>query len=141
MLYEANERYTDKLTETQEKTLAATDRWLMTLAAGSFGITFTFIDTLVPLQSAVGKPLLLTAWACFALVLVIKLAGFTLSSLRFTLMAGEVDRNLSLKHEDVEPEYKHRSVYFDPNRVMMYAALFIFSGGLSCLLIFVARNL
>jgi hypothetical protein len=140
-LYEAHNRYTDKLIETQRKTLAAADKWLMTLAAGSFGITFTFIDTLVPLQSAVGKPLLLTAWACFALVLVIQLAGFTLSSICFTLMVDEEDRNLTRKYEGKEPEYKRRSIYFDPNHVLMYAVLFIFIGGLVCLLSFIARNL
>jgi hypothetical protein len=140
-LYEANERYTDKLTETQQKTLADADKWMMTLAAGSFGLSFTFINSLIPIEKAVYKPLLIAAWVCFALVLVIQLAGFTLSSLRFTLMVEEADRNLSLKYEGKEPEYKRRSIYFDPNRVMMYAALFIFFGGLVCLLVFVARNL
>jgi hypothetical protein len=140
-LYEANERLTDKLIETREKTDAFADKWLMTLGAGSFGLSFALIDTLVPLKSAAGKPLLIAAWSCFALVLVLELAGFVISSLRYTLMVAELDRNLPLKYEGKEPEYKRRSIYFDPNRILMYAVLLIFLGGLVCLLSFVARNI
>jgi hypothetical protein len=140
-LYEANERYTDKLIETSQKTLASADKWLMTLAAGSFGLSFTFINSLIPIEKAVYKPLLIAAWACFALVLVIQLFGLTISSIRYTLMVKEADMNLALKYEGKEPEYKDRSIYFDPNHVMMYAVLFIFLGGLVCLLTFIAQNL
>jgi hypothetical protein len=140
-LYEANERYTDKLIETQQRTLATADKWLMALASGSFGLSFTFINSLIALENAAYKPLLISAWACFALVLVIQLVGFTVSAIRYTLMVDEADRNLPLKYEGREPEYKRRSIYFDPNHVMMYAALLIFFGGLICLLTFIARNL
>jgi hypothetical protein len=140
-LYKANERYTDKLIETQWKTGECFDKWVMSLSAGSFGLSFTFISSLVPLENAVYKPLLLAAWACFALALVIQLAGFIVSILHYTLIVAESDRNLPLKYEGKKPENKYRSIYFDPNRVMMYAALFIFLGGLSCLLVFVALNL
>jgi hypothetical protein len=47
-LYEANEHLTDKLIETREKTDAFADKWLMTLTAGSFGLSFALIDILVP---------------------------------------------------------------------------------------------
>jgi hypothetical protein len=140
-LYEANERYTDKLIETQQKTDGLADKWLITLSAGSFGLSFAFIDSLVPLQSATHKPLLIAAWSCFALVLVLELVGFAVSSLRFTLMVAEADRGLALKYEGKEPEYKRRSIYFDPNSVIMYAVLLILSGGFICLLTFIARNI
>jgi hypothetical protein len=140
-LYEANERYTDKLIETQQKTDYLADKWLITLAGGSFGLSFAFIDALVPLQSATHKPLLIAAWACFAAVLILELVGFAVSSLRFTLMVEEADRGLSLKYEGRKPEYKHRSIFFDPNRVLMFTVLFIFLGGLICLLAFVAQNI
>ncbi|MDR2444671.1 MAG: hypothetical protein LBD44_01855 [Spirochaetaceae bacterium] len=136
-LYEANEHLTDKLIETREKTDACADKWLVTLAAGSFGLSFAFIDTLVPLKSVVDKPLLIAAWTCFAL----ELAGFVLSFLRYTLMVEKLDQNFPLKYEGKNPVYKHRSIYFDPNRVLMYVVLLIFFGGLICLLAFVARNI
>jgi hypothetical protein len=140
-LYEANEHYTDKLIETQQKTDSFADKWLITLAAGSFGLSFAFIDTLVPLKNASHKPLLIIAWSCFAAVLILELIGLAISSLRFTLMVEEADRNLPLKYEGKEPEYKRRSIFFDPNRVLMFTVLFIFLGGLVCLLTFVARNI
>jgi hypothetical protein len=140
-LYEANERYTDKLIATQQKTDDFSDKWIITLAAGSFGLSFAFIETLVPLQTAMYKPLLIAAWACFAVVLIMELVGFAVSSLRFTLMVEEADKNLPLKYEGKEPEYKRRSVFFDPNRVLMFVVLLTFFGGLVCLLVFVARNI
>jgi hypothetical protein len=140
-LYEANEHYTDKLIETQQRTDSFADKWLLTLAAGSFGLSFVFIDRLVPLESAVDKPLLIAAWSCFAAVLILELVGFAVSSLRFTLMVDEADRGLALKYEGKDPEYKRRSIFFDLNRVLMFTVLFIFLGGLVCLLFFVARNI
>ncbi|MDR2313452.1 MAG: hypothetical protein LBE02_02850 [Spirochaetaceae bacterium] len=105
-LYEANERCTNKLIETQQKTDAFADKWLITLAAGSFGLSFIFIESLVPLEKAVSKPLLIAAWGCFAVVLALQLAGFIISSIRFTLLAAEADKGLLLMYEGKEPDYK-----------------------------------
>jgi hypothetical protein len=63
-----------------------------------------FIVSLVPLASAAYKPLLIAAWACFALVLILELIGFVVSSFRFTLMIEEADKGLSLQ----EGEYPAR---------------------------------
>jgi hypothetical protein len=56
-------------------------------------------------------------------------------------MVAEYDQNLPLKYEGKEPEYKRRSIYFDPNRVLTCVVLLAFFGGLICLLAFVARNI
>jgi hypothetical protein len=140
-LYEANERYTDKLIATQQQTDFLAAKWIFTLAGGSFGLSFAFIETLVPLQTATHKPLLIAAWACFILTFVLEFIGMAISSLRYTTLVAEADRNLGLKYEGREPEYKKRSVFFDPNSVMMYAVLLIFFGGFICLLIFIAQNI
>jgi hypothetical protein len=140
-LYEANERYTDKLIKTQQETDNLADKWFITLAAGSFGLSFMFINALIPLEKAAHKPLLIAAWGCFAAVLVLELAGFLISSLRFSLLVAEADRGLSLKYEGKEPDYKRRSIYFGPNRIIMYAVCLVFLGGLVCLITFVARNI
>jgi hypothetical protein len=140
-LYEANERYTDGLIATQQKTDFLAAKWIFTLAGGSFGLSFAFIETLVPLQTATHKPLLLAAWACFVLVFMLEFIGMAVSSLHFTMLVAEADRNLTLKYEGREPEYKKRSVFFDPNSVMMYAVLLVFFGGFVCLLAFIAQNI
>jgi hypothetical protein len=140
-LYEANERYTDKLIKTQQETDNFFDKWMMALAAGSFALSFAFIGSLVPLAQAACKPLLIAAWACFVAVLGLELAGFVVSSLRFTMLVAEADRNLLLRYEGKEPEHKRRSIAGDPNGVMTYAALLIFLGGAVCLLLFVALNI
>jgi hypothetical protein len=140
-LYEANERYTDKLIATQQQTDFLASKWIFTLSGGSFGLSFAFIETLVPLRQAAHKPLLIAAWSCFALTLVLELVGMAVSSLRYSLLVAEADRNLALKYEGKEPEYKKRSVFFDPNSVIMYAVLLIFFGGFVCLLSFIAQNI
>jgi hypothetical protein len=140
-LFEANERYTDKLIEAQRATDALADKWIFTLAGGSFGLSFAFIDTLVPLQSAVYKPLLIAAWACFAVVLIVQFIGLVVGSIRLTRLVAQEDRDLAIKYEGKTPEHKRRSIIFDPNRVIMYAVLLVFLGGLVCLLLFVAKNI
>jgi nitrate/nitrite transporter NarK len=140
-LYEANERYTDKLIATQQRTDFLAARWIFTLAGGSFGLSFAFIETLVPLRDATHKPLLIAAWGCFALAFVLEFIGMAVSSIRYTLLVAEADRNLALKYEGREPEYKRRGVFSDPNSVLMYAVLLVFFGGFVCLLIFLAQNI
>jgi hypothetical protein len=139
-LYEANERYTNGLIATQEKTDFLAAKWILTLSGGSFGLSFAFIETLVPLQTATHKPLLIAAWSCFVLTFILEFIGMAISSIRYTMLVAEADRNLSLKYEDKEPEYKKRSIFFDPNSVIMYAVLLIFFGGFICLLTFIAQN-
>jgi hypothetical protein len=139
--YEANERYTDKLIETQQKTDFMAGQWILTLSGGSFGLSFAFIETLVSLEKATHKPLLIAAWACFVMVFVLEFIGMAASSLRYGLFVAEADRNLALKYEGREPEYKKRSMFFDPNSVLMYAVLLIFFGGFVCLLTFIAKNI
>jgi hypothetical protein len=140
-LYEASERYTDKLIETQQKTDYLAAQWIFTLSGGSFGLSFAFIEKLVPLQTATHKPLLIAALACFVLVFVLEFIGMAISSLRYTLLVAEADRNLALKYKGREPEYKKRSIFFDPNSAIMYAVLLIFFGGFVCLLTFIAQNI
>jgi hypothetical protein len=139
--YEANERYTDKLIKTREKTDFMAARWIFTLAGGSFGLSFAFIETLVPLEQAAHKPLLIAAWSCFALVFVLEFVGMAVSSLRYSLLVAEADRNLAIKYEGREAEYKKRSIFFDPNSILMYVVLLIFFGGFICLLTFIAKNI
>ena len=117
------------------------DKWMMTIAAGSFGLSFAFIDKIVAVNQATHIPLLISAWSCFLAILAAGLIGFMVSSIGHTALADEEAKNLALKYQRKDPEYKRRSIYFDPNAVLGYASILLFIGGSLCLILFIAKNL
>jgi len=140
-LYEESVKRVNILNERQAEEDDKEDKWIMSLAAGSFGLSFAFIDKVVPISSAHSIPLLIAAWSCFLAVLAIGLIGFLVSSLLHTALAEEESLNLPLKYQGKEPEYKKRSIYFDPNAVLGYASILLFISGCICLILFIAKNL
>ena len=140
-LHEASAQRIDMLTKRQGEEDDKEDKWMMSLAAGSFGLSFAFIDQIVPIKCAGHIPLLIAAWSCFIAVLVIGLIGFIVSSRGHSFLAEEETKNLALKYQGKEPEYKKRSIVFDPNAVMGYASILLFIGGSLCLILFIAKNL
>jgi hypothetical protein len=79
-IYEAGRHYIDQCNERQWDQDAKDDKWLLSLASGSFGLSFAFIGNVVPLPRSCYRELLITAWACFAAVFVLELCGFMVSS-------------------------------------------------------------
>jgi hypothetical protein len=139
-IYETSQHYIDLCSQRQWDQDEKSDKRLITLAAGSFGLSFAFIDTLVSLDTAVYKPLLIGAWACFAMALIMELCGFMLSSFTHSVMANEERDNVSLKYQGKPPEYKNRSVFSNSMAICGYASLVSFIGGVVCLLVFIAKN-
>jgi hypothetical protein len=58
------------------------DRTLFTIAAGSFGLSFAFIEKIVPMATASMPCLLVLSWACFALCLIVIVLGHLLCATR-----------------------------------------------------------
>jgi hypothetical protein len=137
---EAGQHYIDQCNQRQWDQDAKFDKWLLTLASGSFGLSFAFIDRIVPLSESSCRALLLAAWACFAAVLVLQLAGFIISSLVHSAMADEERENIELRYEGQTAENKDRSIFFNSVAVCGHASLLSFIGGVVYLLLFIARN-
>ena len=140
-LYESSRSRIDSLTQSQYEEADKLDKWMMTIAAGSFGLSFAFIDKIVPITQAAHIPFLITAWACFLSILIINFIGFIVSSLGHKILAEEEARILELKYQNIKTEYKKRSVFFDPGIVLGYISILLFIGGSLCLLVFIAKNL
>jgi hypothetical protein len=138
-LYEAGSRRIEELNRRQGEEDDKTDRWMMSLASGSFGLSFAFINQIVPVQNAVRAALLIAAWSCFLGVLVLGLIGFTVSSFAHSVLAKEEADALALKYRGLEPEYKNRSIFFGANAVLGYASILLFIGGSICLMLFIAK--
>jgi hypothetical protein len=143
-IHDASQHYIDECNQRQWEQDAKSDKWILTLASGSFGLSFAFIDKIVPLASSSYRGLLLAAWGCFAAVLVIELCGFMISSFIHSSMADEERRNLSLKYQGKTPaktpEYKDRAIFFNSVSICGYISMLSFVGGVVCLLLFIAGN-
>jgi hypothetical protein len=140
-LYEESKENTAKNTAAKWAANEFSDKWLMTLAAGSFGLSFAFIEKLVPLSAAIDKPLLITAWACFAAVIILELIAFDIISYRFDRAIEKEARDLRLAYQGIEREPEQHAPLLDANRVIGYAVLCVFIAGIVSLITFVARNI
>jgi hypothetical protein len=140
-LYKASSRRIEALNQRQGEEDDKTDRWMMALASGSFGLSFAFINQIVPVNNAAHIALLIAAWSCFLAVLVLGLAGFMVSSFCHSVLAKEEADALKLKYNGIEAEYKNRRVFFGANAVLGYVSITSFIGGSICLILFIAKNL
>jgi hypothetical protein len=114
------------------------DRTLFTVAAGSFGLSFAFIDKIVPLAAARLTGILVASWACFAGCLVVMVLGHLLSAEAYRKQRDDVSRSMALQFEDKPAE---NNVTRDLVSPCNYIALFAYTGGIVCLLSFVLLNL
>lgn len=73
------------------------DKVLFSIAAGSFGLSFAFIDKIVPPANAENSVLLVIAWACFAGCLIAMVIGHLLSAQAYRQQRDEVARNMQLE--------------------------------------------
>jgi hypothetical protein len=140
-LYDAASTRIDILNQRQGEEDDKADKWLMTLASGSFGLSFAFINQIVPIEKAAHIPLLIAAWSCFVAVLALGIIGFALSSFIHSCMAKEEAKNLALKYQGIDPKYKGRSIFFGANAIFGYISILSFIGGSVCLILFIAKNL
>ncbi|MDR1202270.1 MAG: hypothetical protein LBL58_11695 [Tannerellaceae bacterium] len=75
-LYEAGNRIIENLNQRQGEEDDKTDKWMMTLASGSFGLSFAFINQIVPIKDASYTAFLIVAWSCFLTVLILEIIAF-----------------------------------------------------------------
>ena len=154
------EKYEKDLEEWKEETLALNtrereryikihgveidkmDKWLMAIAAGSFGLSFAFIDNIVPVKEAVCMPYLIYAWSSFLAILILGISGFFISARNNWLLADEINGFFPLINEGKTPEYKKRGIlFYNINKIIGYTQIILFIGGCVCLIVFVGRNL
>jgi hypothetical protein len=144
-LYERQKKIYDNqilLWETFHKTAsemdARFDRTLFAVAAGSFGLSFAFIDKIVSLASARLTGVLVTAWACFAGCLIVVVLGHLLSAEAYRRQRDDIAKDMTLQFEGKFTKNKTTRDFVSPCN---YIALFAYIGGIVCLLSFVLLNL
>jgi hypothetical protein len=68
---------------------------ILTVAAGAFGISFAFIDKIVPLEMAVYKPVLGISWMLFGVCLICRVLNPQIAAMVYHRAAEEIKQNLN----------------------------------------------
>ena len=76
-----DDEYINKLFETLSYSNAQFDKNVLFIASGALGVSFAFIEKIVPLKDACDKSTLINAWYLFAIVILISLVNHFISSL------------------------------------------------------------
>jgi hypothetical protein len=138
--YEAGYRNWEFLNKNKEDQEKQFDKTAFAVAAGSFGVSFAFIDKIVPMEAAIYKPILTIAWACFGACLLMIVIGYRISSLIFLAMSEEEKRNIQNRYEGKPEVYKKRNVFFHPCALLNHLTMLFNIGGIICLVLFVYLN-
>jgi hypothetical protein len=110
-------------------------------AAGSFGVSFAFINDIVPFREAAYKPVLVAAWAALAATLVLNVAIHLVSSIIHGRYYDAVSDNIQRGY-DGKPLMPYKKWYTGWVMAVLYGLDFIgFLGGMACLIAFVFLNI
>jgi hypothetical protein len=137
-IYDNGMRLWDTFHRTAAEMDARFDKTLFSIAAGSFGISFAFIDKIVPLAEASCPTVLVAAWACFSVCLVVTVLGHLISAETYRKQRDQIAINMGLQYEG---KTVTDTVTKDMVSPCNYIALISYIGGIACLLSFVLLNL
>jgi len=138
-IYDDNMRLWESYDNTSAAMDARFDKALFTVAAGSFGISFAFIDKFVAVAEALYPKLLIGSWACFAVCLISMVVGHLISARIYGKQRDGVARNMYLQFKGEQP-FEEETLK-DMVSPCNYIALIAYVGGIACLLLFVLLNM
>ena len=114
---------------------------ILTIAAGSFGVSFAFINQIVPLDNAFHANFLIMAWIFFGISIVLCIIDPLVAFFIQDKLLDDIERNIELGYEGkpyIEPNIR---LVMLPTRVIGCLALVLFVAGVLCLLYFVYINI
>ena len=141
-----NEKYEDSLLEERKTLISAMleqsksfDRWVLTLAGGTFGLSLVFINQIAhnPKSGTVG--FLVTAWALFAVSILSTLSSFLFS--QETCYKQIKDIHQLLKGEIDPSKELPLNIYGRITRGLNYCSMSAFLVGVAFLITFAIMNL
>jgi len=114
---------------------------ILTIAAGSFGVSFAFINQIVPVATAFHTNILVTAWLLFSLSIVFAILEPRITSVIQDLLLDDIERNIELGYEEKPYKNTNKRLAMWPTRILSWLTFFFFTGGVLCLLYFVYLNM
>ena len=115
------------------------DRWVLTLSAGTFGLSLIFIGQVVPQPKSGTICYLITAWSFFALSILSTLSSFLLSNDSCYKQIQSI--NKLINREIDRTEELPLNVYGRITRRLNYGSMSTFLIGVIFIIIFAALNL
>jgi len=113
---------------------------ILTIAAGSFGVSFAFISQVVPLDKASGMVILVAAWALFGLSIMLSIFELKIGSVIQDIFLNNAEKNIERGYAG-ERLKGVSSITMWPERVISWLAFSTFGAGVVCLIYFVLMNI
>jgi len=114
------------------------DKYLLTMAAGTFGLSFLFIQHIVPEPKADTMRFLMAAWGAFAGSILITLISFLLSQKACLRQIEILGRWLGRRSEEL---HEPVNVYTKITQWFNWLSMAVFVSGVALLITFGAKNM
>ena len=139
-LYDFSIRNAEESIKKADEQQKVFDSMILKFSAGVFALSFSIINTFIPLSKAHHKILLLLSWIFFILVILTGLLSFMGAVKKHTYDYDyELKRYEQLSEDKEAPEYNQR--FFKICNVLNVFTFILFIAGIVCLLSFVFTNL
>lgn len=139
-LYDFHKENCDRIEKERIEQQHNFDSWILRLCAGSFAVSFAFIEKLVDFSKASCKPLLVSGWMCFSLCLCLSVYAFlnTEKACRFAIF----QEWQQYKNETEEAKTKEKTNFRNIIAIIINKICFcLFFAGVLCLVIFLFINI
>ena len=114
------------------------DKFVLTMAASTFGLSFLFIQHIVPEPKADTMRFLIAAWGAFAITILTTLLSFLLSQKACLRQIEILDRWLGRRSEELQEPV---NVYTRITQWLNWLSMAAFVSGVTLLIIFGAQNM
>ncbi|MCL2381302.1 MAG: hypothetical protein FWC64_06875 [Treponema sp.] len=114
---------------------------MLTIAAGSFGVSFAFINQIVPLATAHYTGILIAAWVLFGLSIIFAVLEPRIASVIQDMLLDDIEKAIESEYEGKLYRGKNRKLVMLPTRILSWLAFILFTAGVVCLLYFVHTNI
>jgi len=112
---------------------------ILAMAAGSFGVSFAFINQIIPLAGAAHTAVLVLSWLFFGLSIVCAVLEPRIGSVIQDRLLDDIEKNIELGYEGRPYKERNKWLMF-PTRALSWLSFILFAGGVLCLLCFVYLN-
>lgn len=117
------------------------DSWILKLCAGSFAVSFAFVEKIINLTAAQWKLALLFSWLSFGLCLIVSVSGFLISEKVLLKQFHNEWKKYSDKINGIRDKIYTNRFYTTVSQLIDYLSVSLFFSGVLCQIIFIFKNL
>jgi len=114
---------------------------ILAITSGSFGVSFAFINQIIPLNEAFQTNFLFTAWIFFGISIVLSVLEPWIISMLQGLILNNIEKNIERGYDGKPYKEINKRLTILPMRIINFMAFLLFVSGVSCLLYFVCLNI